>query len=453
MQASPRWSSGVTFYLVTVGAAVGLGSIWRFPYLAGANGGSAFVLVFAIACLVIATPLLVAEFLIGRRAGCSPPEAAGKVAASVGGSRNWNVIGVLGSIAAFLIISYYTVIAGWVAAYAAKAAGAVLVGRSRDEVATLWKGFLSNPWEVGAWHAAFLALVGGIAALGVNRGIEIANRIRAPGLLGLMLILVAYALTTGDVARGLSFAFKPNFSAITPAVVLAAIGQAFYATGVGMAMMLAYGAYLTRGTSLIRSSLIVSGSILVVSLLSTLIVFPLVFRYEMNPAQGVDLVFDVLASVFAEMPAGRLVGTLFYVMLIFAALTPSLAGIEPLVAWLEQRRNLSRRVAVLVAVLAIWVVGLSSVLSFNVAAGWRPLGWLPGFANMSFFDAADYLASNLLLPIGALITSVFVGWRLDRAIVLAELSESKPLAIACVIWCLRYFCPIALIVVLIANAK
>ncbi len=201
---------------------------------------------------------------------------------------------------------------------------------------------------------------------------------------------------------GLRFAFAPNFSALTPEVVLAAIGQAFYATGVGMAMMLAYGSYMARGTSLVRPALYITGSILLVSLLATLTIFPLVFRYGMDPAQGSELVFDVLATVFAEMPGGRLIGTLFFLLLVLAALTPSIAGIEPVVAWLEQHRGASRPTAVMIAAGGAWVLGLGSVLSFNLWAGWHPLGFLPLFADKTVFDCLDYVTSNILLPVGAL---------------------------------------------------
>lgn len=446
----PAWSSSLAFYLATVGASVGLGSIWRFPYLAGSGGGSAFVFVFVCACLLIATPLLCAEFLIGRHAGRSPPVAAGVVAADSGASPRWNVIGVLGTWGSLLVISYYTLIAGWVMAYAWKCASGALSGLSRPEVRAQWHGFLADPWAMGAWHAGFVLLVAVISARGVNRGIELANRVRAPVLLVLMLVLVGYALATGDVQRGLTFAFALNFAAITPAVVLAAIGQAFYATGVGMAMMLAYGAYLRRGTSLVRSSLIIVGAILLVSLLATLIVFPLVFRYGMDPAQGPDLVFDVLASAFAEMPAGRVIGTLFFVLLTFAALTPSIAGIEPAIAWLEQR-GLRRALAVTAIALLVWIAGVGSVLSFNAWSDFHPLAALPGFANRTVFDSADFLTTNLVLPIGALLTSVFVGWRVSRAIVAEQFAETTPFARTLTVVLLRWVCPLAIAAVLVAN--
>jgi NSS family neurotransmitter:Na+ symporter len=449
--ASPIWSSRFVAYLATIGAAVGLGSIWRLPYLVGTSGGSAFLLVFVLACLAIATPLLVAEFALGRRSRQSPPDAAGAVAVESGASRRWNAIGIVGTIACFAITTYYMVVAGWVLAYTWKCASGALVGLSRPEVAAHFQDLLASPLELVAWQLAFIALVVLVSSRGVGRGVELATRWRAPLLLLLMIFLAGYALVTGDVRAGLAFAFAPSFAAITPQVVVAAVGQAFFATGVGMAMMLAYGAYLPRGASLVRSALGITGSILLVSLLATLMIFPLVFRYGMNPAGGPELVFGVLATVFAEMPGGRLVGTLFFALLMLAAFTPSLAAYEPMVAWLQQHRGASRRRAVALVAVAVWAVGLGTVLSFNRWAAWFPLGFLPTFAGKTFFDVLDYIASNLLLPIGALATSLFVGWKVRRDILAEELAETSPGAARLCIWLLRYACPVALVVVLISS--
>jgi NSS family neurotransmitter:Na+ symporter len=445
-----RWSSTFAFYLAAIGAAVGLGSVWRFPYLAGANGGSAFIFVFVLACLAIATPLLVAEYMIGRRARLSPPQAAGAVAASFGRSRGWNAIGQLGMWAALLIMSYYTTIAGWVMAYIWKCGSGELTALSRSAVPGYFHHFLANPFEIGAWQLAFLALVAVISAFGVTRGIEVATKIRAPGLLILLLILVVYALCTGDVRHGLAFAFAPDFSRITGRVLLAAVGQAFFATGVGMGMMLAYGAYVPAGTSLVRSSLIVSASIIIVSMLATLIIFPLVYGYGLNPAQGPDLVFNVLPIAFAEMPGGRVIGTLFFLLLLLSALTPSLAGLEPAVAWLQQSRGLSRPWAALAGCALIWLLGIGSLLSFNVGAAWHPFAGLPRLGDMTIFDLLDFFASNIALTVGALLTCLLVGWRLPRRFADEEMAEDSPAVRTGVLGLLRYVCPIAIAAVLLA---
>jgi NSS family neurotransmitter:Na+ symporter len=436
------------FYLAAPGAAVGLGSIWRFPYLTGTNGGSAFVFVFILACLGIATPLLVAEFMMGRRSRRNPAEAAGEVAASFGRSRGWNAIGVLGTAAAFVVMSYYTVIAGWVLAYAWKCLSGELNALPRRAVEGQFHEFLSNPWRVGAWHLAFVVLLGSISARGVNRGIEVANKIRAPALLILLLVLVAYSLATGDLRQGLAFAFAPDFSRLSANVVLAAIGQAFFATGVGMGMMLAYGAYVPRGASLVRAALIISGSIVLVSLLATLMIFPLVYRYGLNPAQGAELVFNVLPVAFWEMPGGRIVGSLFFIFLILAALTPSLAGLEPMVAWLAQRQGMSRPRAAFAASAGVWAVGIASVLSFNAWASWHPLAFIARLQSMTAFDVLDFVSSNLMLPIGALLTCALIGWRLPAGLMDTELTEEPAGARRWLRFLLRYVCPLGIIAVL-----
>ena len=447
--ASPVWSSQPAVYLGTIGAAVGLGSIWRFPYLAGTLGGGVFIGLFVLACLFIATPLLIAEYMIGRYSGLAPSDAAGAMAVSIGRSRRWNVIGQLGTTAAFLICSYYTIVAGWVIAYAWKCGMGAFTGLSRTGLQGEWRHFLADPWQLMGWQVVFLGLVAFISGRGLGPGIELASRIRAPALLLLLLFLDAYSLATGDVAQTVQFVFAPHWSSASAQVVLAAIGQAFYATGVGMAMMLAYGSYMPRRAPLIRPALVVSGSIVTVSLLATILVFPLVFRFHMNPAGGPTLVFDVLPTAFALMPGGRVIGTVFFLLLIFAALTPTLAGIEPVVAWL-QARGMRRAQAAAASALGVWLAGIGSVLSFNVIAGWHPLEGIPIFAGKTFFEVVDIIAGNVMLPVGALLTCVFVGWRLDRATFAAELGDMPARVAGVCRILLRYVCPLAISAVLIA---
>lgn len=427
---------------------MGLGSIWRFPYLAGTSGGGAFIFIFVLALMLIAVPLLVAEFAIGRQARCSAPQAAGVVAVQSALSPRWRIIGILGTVAAFWIASYYTVIAGWVLAYAWKCARGDLEHQNHLAVAALRQAFLADPVQMGAWHLAFLGCVALVSARGVNRGIELANRIRAPALLLLLCVLVAYALAVGDVRHGIDFAFGLHWSQVTPQVVLAAIGQAFFATGVGMAMMIAYGQYVSAGTSLLRSALIVAASILLVSLLASVLVFPLVFRYGMNPSQGITLVFDVLPTVFAEMPAGRLLGTLFFVLLVFAAFTPTIAILEPIIAWLVERWRMPRALAVFTTAAAAWLLGLASMLSFNLWAHRYPLAFIGRYEGKTVFDISDDIASNMLLPVGALLTSAFVGWRVARPIVAAQMVEASPRARVLCVLLLRFLCPVAILLVL-----
>jgi NSS family neurotransmitter:Na+ symporter len=449
--SSQRWSSDLAFSLSAVGAAVGLGSIWRFPYLAGAGGGFAFILVFVIACLVFGAPVLVAEIVIGRWSRRSPMHAAGEIAARSGFSRGWNVVGWTGSVAGFLIVSYYTMIAGWVLAYAwfflsgtyARGGAAAAVGK--------FHAFIADSRAVSLWQLGFFALVALISARGVNRGVEWANRWRAPALLAILLALVAYSLATGDVARGLKFAFAPDLSRLTPAIVLGAVGQSLYALGVSAGIMIAYGAYMPAGESLSRAVLAVVGSIFAVSLLATVAIFPLVFHYGLNPAGGPQLVFEVLPVAFAEMPGGRVIGTLFFALLILAAFTPSVGLLEPWIAWLVERGRMRRPVAACLCMGCCWLVGQGSVLSFGRWADWHPLAGIPRLAVMNLFGLVDFLSANLLMPLSALLVSLFVGWRMNRLIPEAEFSGLSATSRLLLLFALRYVCPLGIVTVVVVG--
>ncbi|HEV7432140.1 MAG TPA: sodium-dependent transporter, partial [Steroidobacteraceae bacterium] len=442
-----RWSSRFGFTLSAVGAAVGLGSIWRFPYLAGAGGGFAFIAVFVLACLIFGAPVLVGEILIGRWSRQSPPLAAGAIAARFGYSRLWNIVGWTGSLAGFLIMTYYTMIAGWVMAYTWFFLTGNYATGGVAPVVEKFTRFVADSRAVSLWQLAFIALVTLISIRGVNRGVEWINRLRAPALLAILLALACYSLTTGDVARGLHFAFAPDLSRLTPAVILGAVGQALFALGISAGIIIAYGAYMAEGESLRRNVIAVVGSIFIVSLLATVTIFPLVFRYGLNPAQGPELVFQVLPVAFAQMPGGRIVGTLFFALLILAALTPSVGLLEVPIAWLSERAGLRRSNAALLTAATCWLIGQGSVQSFNRLAHWHPLASVPRFAQLDFFGLMDFVAANLLMPLSALLVSVFVGWRLGGRIPQTQLSGLSPGALWLLMVALRYLCPIGITVV------
>jgi neurotransmitter:Na+ symporter, NSS family len=446
-----RWSSDLAFSLSAVGAAVGLGSIWRFPYLAGAGGGFAFILVFVIACLVFGAPVLVAEIVIGRWSRHSPMQAAGEIAKRFGFSRLWNVVGWTGSIAGFLIISYYTMIAGWVLAYTWFFLSGNYARNGATAAVGKFHAFIADSRAVSLWQLGFFALVALISARGVNRGVEWANRWRAPALLAILLALVAYSLATGDVAHGLRFAFAPDLSRLSPAIVLGAVGQALFALGISAGIMIAYGAYMPAGESLGRAVLAVIGSIFAVSLLATVAIFPLVFRYGLNPAGGPQLVFEVLPVAFAEMPGGRAIGTLFFALLILAAFTPSVGLLEPWIAWLVERARMRRPVAACLCTGSCWLIGQGSVQSFGRWADWHPLASVPRLAAMNLFGLFDFLASNLLMPMSALLVSLFIGWRMNQLVPEAEFSGLSATSRRLLLFALRYVCPVGIVLVVVVG--
>jgi NSS family neurotransmitter:Na+ symporter len=448
-----RWSNNFGFLLGAVGAAVGLGSIWRFPYLAGAGGGFAFIAIFVIACLVFGAPMLIAEAVIGRWARTSPQTAAGTIAAQLGYTRIWNIVGWTSTVAGFLVTSYYTMIAGWVLAYTWLFLTGHYVRHGVAETAQRFHSMVADSRSAALWQLAFFALVAWMSARGVNRGVEFANRWRAPALLAILLVLAAYSLATGDVAQGLRFAFSPDLTRITPAVLLDAVGQAFYALGICVGVMMVYGSYMPAGERLGRSVFAVIFSILLVSALATVVIFPLVFHYGLNPAGGPKLVFEVLPVAFAEMPGGRVIGSLFFALLVLAAFTPTLALMEPWVVWLIERFGWRRKVAVLIATGSCWLVGQGSVWSFGSLADWHPLAMVPRLSTLNLFGLIDFVSSNLLMPLSTLFVSLFLGWRLHRRIPAAELSGLSAMQHRMLIFALRYACPLGILVILTVGLR
>lgn len=442
------WSSNLAFYLSVAGAAVGLGTLWRFPFLAGQHGGGLFVLVFIVASLVIAVPLLAAEFMIGRRGGPNVPLAAGRVALASGRSRHWSAIGVVGTLAIFLIMTYYSVIGGWVLAYVVDYTSGGSGGLTHDELTARFNALLANPWRLTFWHAAFMLATLAISAAGIHRGIELANKIMLPGLFAILLGLSIYALRQGEAGPAIAFLTQVDFSQLTGELVLAAVGQAFFATGVGMAIMIAYGSHVAAETSLPRSAVVVTLSIIIASVLASVLIFPLAFGSGVDPAQGPELAFIVLPSIFIGMPGGAIVGALFFVLLAFAALSSSIAGLDPAGGWLMERFGLRRVPAVAIVASACWFCGLAMVLSFNHWSDVHPLAAVARFREATIFDLTDGFASNVLLPVGALFTSLLVGWRVNRQVIAVEFGANlRGRAILSIL--LRYVCPIAIIAVLV----
>jgi NSS family neurotransmitter:Na+ symporter len=451
MNAGPpveTWSSNFAFYLSVAGAAVGLGTLWRFPFLAGQHGGGLFVLVFIAACLVIAVPLLAAEFMIGRRGGPNVPLAAGRVAAASGRSPRWAAIGVLGTLSIFLIMSYYTVIGGWVFSYVAAYATGAAVQLDHAGLALRFQALLADPWRLLFWHSAFMGATVLISAAGLHRGIELGNKIMMPGLFGILLALAIYALGQGDADRAIAFLTQVDFSQLSGGLVLAAVGQAFFATGVGMAIMIAYGSHVSATTSLPKSAAVVVASIILASVLSSLLIFPLVFGSGVDPAQGPQLAFIVLPSIFVGMPGGVVVGTLFFVLLAFAALSSAIAGLDPAGAWLMEKFQLSRSAAISIVASAAWLAGIATVLSFNHWSDFHPLAAFERFRTATLFDLTDFFASNILLPAGALLTSLLVGWRLDQQAIATDLGRHAGVRLV-ILRLLEYVCPLAILAVLV----
>lgn len=435
-----EWSSRFAFILAATGSAVGLGNIWKFPYITGANGGGAFVLVYLLCVALIGIPIMMAETMLGRRTRQNPINTMVVLTEEAGADKNWHYLGWMGVIAGLLILSYYSVIAGWSVAYVLKAFTGSFFDAGPDAIKSMFDDFIANPLRLTFWHSLFMTATLLIVVRGVNRGLEQAVRYLMPSLFGLMVVLLGYAMTTSGYMEGLNFLFKADFSKLSSDAVLTAMGQAFFTLSLGMGAVMVYGSYLSPKVSIAKTSIIIAAADTFVALLAGLIIFPLVFTHGLHPDSGPGLIFKTLPIAFGSMTGGWFFGVLFFVVLAIAALTSSIALIEPAIAWLVESKGYSREKACAQAGLASWVFGLGSVFSFNI---WSDVKLF----DRTFFDLIDYLTSNLMLPIGGFCIAVFSGWIMSRAHSEQELNLEQPPYYA--IWRLlvRYVAPAAVFLV------
>ncbi len=436
-----HWSSRMAFILAVTGSAVGLGNIWKFPYIAGQNGGGAFVLVYLACVLFIGMPVMMAEILIGRRGRRNPVATMELLGKEEGSSGRWRLVGGMGVLAGILILSYYSVIAGWTLAYIVKSASGVFVGASSEAVTTEFASFVGDWRLIGLCHTVFMGLAVFVVARGVERGLEQAVRFMVPALLVLILVLLGYSINSGFFGEGVAFMFTPDFDKLTWNSVLAALGQAFFTLSIGMGAIMAYGAYLPEETSITGASAAVVTADTAIAILAGLAIFPLVFANNLDPADGPGLVFQTLPLAFGQMAGGVFFSTIFFVLLAFAAWTSAIGLMEPAVAWIVENYSFSRAQATVMTGLTIWFIGMGSVLSFNVLAD---LEFLAG----TIFDNVDYLTSNVMLPLGGLLIVLFAGWVMCRNSTADELGGSGGLYKAWRILA-RFVAPIGILLVLI----
>ena len=444
------WSSRLAFILAATGSAVGLGNIWKFPYVTGENGGGAFVLVYLLCIAIIGIPIMMAEVMIGRRGGHSPVNSIKAIAQRDGLNPAWKLVGAVGILAGFLILSFYSVIGGWAISYVGTTASGQLSGQTADAVGAIFSGLLSNPGTLLLWHTVFMALVMLVVAKGVRSGLERAVSILMPALFVLLLIVVGYAMTTGHFGQAAAFLFQPDFSKLTTSGVLVALGHAFFTLSLGMAVMMAYGSYLPKKISIAKTSITVSVIDTGVALLAGLAIFPIVFANGLEPGAGPGLIFQTLPLAFGQMPMGSLFGTLFFVLLIFAAWTSGISLLEPIVEWLEEQKGMNRTVSTLAAGVVCWALGIASILSLNLWADFAPLGFIPMLEGKTIFDLLDFFTANILLPLGGLLVALMAGWVMSKPAMEKELALS-PGTFNQWFVTVRFITPIAVGVVFIYN--
>lgn len=422
--AHQHWRSRFTFLMASVGFAVGLGNIWKFPYITGENGGGAFVLIYLACAFAIGVPILMAEILIGRRGQQSPNVSMARVARAEGASPHWQHLGAMTMLTAFLILIIYCVIAGWVLNYLFLAIAQGFAGFEQSDASALFAQVLAAPLPMFFWAGLALALTALIVGAGLNKGIERAVTLLMPTLFILLVVMVAYGAYAGAFSEALRFLFNPDFSKVSAHTVLMAVGQAFFSIGVGMAAMMTYGAYLPKQVSIPRSALLIVCADTFVALLAGMAIFPLVFQHGIDPQGGPGLIFEALPLAFAHMPAGSLFAVVFFTLLSVAAVTSMVGLLEPLVAWAEEHKNIQRRTSAWGLCALVLVLSLGSILSYSDWSSIRPLAWLPGVADKNITDAIGFLTDQVTLPLGGLLIACFAGWVMARQSTAEELALS-----------------------------
>lgn len=401
--APPRalWASRLGFILAAAGSAVGLGNIWKFPYITGQNGGGAFVLVYLVCIAVVGLPIMMAELMIGRH---TRKDAVGAFIHLEGKRSFWQAPGWISVAAAFIICSYYSVVAGWALDYVYRALVGSFAGQPAEVIEGMFSGLTADGPRQLLWHFVFMSLCLGIVIGGVQKGIERWSKILMPILFVLMALLFMNGLLSPGAWQGITFMFRPDFAKLTPAAVLEAMGHAFFTLSLGMAAMITYGSYLSKQEDLLAASLRVVVLDTVIALMAGIAIFSVVFSVGMQPGAGPGLVFKTIPVVFSQIPGGYLLAIVFFLLLAFAALTSNISLLEASVAYLIDERGWSRPRATWFLSGLAFIVGIPTALSYNALAEWKVIG------DKVFFDSVDMLVSNYFLPFSGLLIAIYVGW-------------------------------------------
>ncbi|WP_432452971.1 MULTISPECIES: sodium-dependent transporter [unclassified Agarivorans] len=407
-----RWSSNFAYVLAATGAAVGLGNIWKFPYIMGENGGGAFVLVYLLCIMFIGIPVMMAEVYLGKQGRSTPANAVAKVALEHGRSKHWAFIGGMGVLAGFLVLSFYIVIAGWAVAYVFKSLSGDIsaAAGNAEQVGAMFGALTSDPLQLTLWASIVIGATILVLAKGVTKGLERVVYLLMPALFVLLAMIMVYAAVTGDFAAAVNFMFKPDFSKLTVHGVMIALGHAFFTLSLSSGIMMIYGAYLPEGTSIAKTSIYIAIADTVVALMAGLAIYPIVFAHGIEPSAGPGLLFVSLPIAFGSMPMGSLVSVVFFVMVVVAAFTSAIALLESSAAYLVERRGLRRNVAAVIAGFAVWLLSLGTIASFS---GWEFAQIDAGPMGSNFFEILDYLTASVLLPLGGLLITIFVGWMMQ----------------------------------------
>ena len=447
--AREHWSSRFAFLMAAIGSAVGLGNIWRFPFITGENGGGAFILIYVFTTTVIALPILIAEIMLGRMGGQSPIQSMILIVRKHKKSALWVMLAWGGTLGAFVVLSYYSVIGGWALKYTLLAATDGFANLDAAASSTLFGNFTADPVALIGWHTAFMAINIGIVVWGLHKGIERAVVFLMPLLFLLLIGMVIYATSTPGFDRAVDFLFTVDFSKVTSNTFLVAIGQGFFSVSVALGAMMTYGAYLDEDVNIPRSAVIIVIADTSVALLAGLAIFPLVFSFALEPSAGPGLIFVTVPIAFAQMETGFLVGTMFFVLLSVAAVTSAISLLEPAVAYIEEAFMLSRRATAILVGTACWVVGIATAFSFNDWSSFYPLASYGVLTDKTIFDVLDFVVTSWVQPAVGILMAVFVGWALSQETVAEALNVEDTNALWFRFWTflIRVVCPLAVLFV------
>lgn len=438
-QNNEQWASKLGFILATAGSAIGLGAIWKFPYMAGVSGGGAFFFIFLIFTVFIGMPILLAEFIIGRGSQKDAIQAYSTYAPN----SSWHFIGRLGMVTCFILLSFYSVVGGWILLYLVQTALGNLSGLPESEYGELFNSFISNPSIAIISQVIFIAITIVVVARGVEKGIERASKIMMPALFIAFIVLIVRSLTLNNISEGIAFFLYPDFTDLSSKTILFALGQSFFSISVGVSVMVTYSSYLSKKEDLSKSALTIVMMNVFISVLAGLAIFPAVFSFGFEPAEGPGLLFVVLPAVFDKMPFGALFLFIFLLLFLFATFTSAFSMLEIIVAAFTKGDSTRRTKVSWITGILIFLTGIPAALSYGVLSDFTLFG-------MTMFDLSDYLVSNILMPVGALLISIFAAFKMPRKVLMDEISAGSDYGKRIfAVWFLliKYVAPIAIIIV------
>lgn len=433
-----QWSGRLTFILAASGSAIGLGNIWKFPYITGENGGGAFVLVYLLTILIVGLPIFVAEIYIGQQSQSNAITAFAKV---LGRKTRFQSVGFMGILSAFLILSFYSVVGGWILSFLFRTISGDFAGLSTDEISGQLGKLLADPGSLIFWHSLFMVITALIVIGGIKSGIERGAKILMPVFFILLTGLLLFSASLEGFSPALRFLFEPDFSKLSPQAILEAVGHSFFTLSLGMGAMITYGSFLSKDEKVFRTALAITVLDTLVAIMAGLVMFSVTFTYGQEPSSGPALMFSTMPTLFLQLPGGSLLLSGFFTLVGFAAITSAISLLEVVVAYFSEEKNMSHKKATLVFAAIIWAVGVLCALSFNVFSG-----------TVDFFDLFDKTTTHILMPLGGLLTAVFFGWKLPKAQVEDIFGSNKAIA-STIIIASRWVAPTAVGIVMFFGLK